>query len=286
MSKPVWLEVALNGAWSRARQPLMPVAVADIVAEGVACAEAGAAVIHLHAYDQQTGNPCEDADIYTRVIEGIRAKCDAIVYPTIGFSANDPEAPGRYGPLEVLAERGLLEWIPIDPGSLNINRYDGIAAGLPGRYYLNSDGHIKRGLALATSCGAVPTYAVYEAGFIRLGAALTATVPGVKTPVYRFMFTGDRAWGFPPEAYALDAYRRLLRAEAGDVPWMIAGHGVDLRKLIPITVGGGGHVRVGLEDAPWGTELGNIDWVKSAVALIEASGGRMANATEIRASLG
>ena len=117
---------------------------------------------------------------------------------------------------------------------------------------------------------------------IGAGVALTASTPGSRTPLYRFMFTSGRAWGFPAQEYALAAYRALLQGEAAAAPWMIAGHEVDLRQLIPATVASGGHVRVGLEDAPYGTELRNIDWVESAVAAIEKSGGTPATASEIR----
>jgi len=74
-----WLEVALNGPWGRRRQPRIPVAVDDIVEEAVACADAGAAIVHAHAYDESTGKPKEDADIYSRIIEGIRRRADVIV---------------------------------------------------------------------------------------------------------------------------------------------------------------------------------------------------------------
>ena len=47
----VWIEAALNGPWSRALQPGIPDTIEAIVAEGIACAEAGAAIIHTHAYD-------------------------------------------------------------------------------------------------------------------------------------------------------------------------------------------------------------------------------------------
>jgi uncharacterized protein (DUF849 family) len=50
MSK-VWIEAALNGAWSRALQPGIPSTIEAIIAEGVACARAGASIIHTHAYD-------------------------------------------------------------------------------------------------------------------------------------------------------------------------------------------------------------------------------------------
>ena len=47
----VWIEVALNGAWSRALQPGIPDTIESIIAEGVACARAGATIVHTHAYD-------------------------------------------------------------------------------------------------------------------------------------------------------------------------------------------------------------------------------------------
>ena len=47
----VWIEAALNGAWSRKLQPGIPDTVEAIVAEGIACARAGATIIHAHAYD-------------------------------------------------------------------------------------------------------------------------------------------------------------------------------------------------------------------------------------------
>jgi len=48
--RKVWIEAALNGAWSRALQPGIPDTVEAIIAEDVACARAGAAIIHIYAY--------------------------------------------------------------------------------------------------------------------------------------------------------------------------------------------------------------------------------------------
>ena len=44
-----WIEAALNGPWSRGRQPGIPDTVEAIVAEGITCAAAGACIIHVHA---------------------------------------------------------------------------------------------------------------------------------------------------------------------------------------------------------------------------------------------
>jgi uncharacterized protein (DUF849 family) len=72
--EPVWLEVALNGPWSRDRQPGIPILADEIVAEAIACAQEGAAIIHFHPYDEQSGRQFDDYEIYAPIIEKIRAK--------------------------------------------------------------------------------------------------------------------------------------------------------------------------------------------------------------------
>ena len=74
--QPVWLEVALNGPWSRQRQPGIPVTADEIVNEALACAAEGASIIHLHAYDPITGRQRDDYDIYAPIMERIRSQSD------------------------------------------------------------------------------------------------------------------------------------------------------------------------------------------------------------------
>jgi 3-keto-5-aminohexanoate cleavage enzyme len=78
--RKVWIEAALNGAWTRALQPGIPDTVEAIIAEGVACARAGATIIHTHAYDG--GPQTFDWQVYARIIEGIRKQVDVPVYPS------------------------------------------------------------------------------------------------------------------------------------------------------------------------------------------------------------
>jgi 3-keto-5-aminohexanoate cleavage enzyme len=276
----IWLEVALNGPWGRRTQPGIPVTVAEIVAEGVDCARAGAAIIHVHPYDAQTGRQKDDADIYVAIIEGIRSRVDAIVYPTI------PSASGsgawRYDITAELARRGLLEWAAIDPGTINLARFDQIAADAEGSVYLNPVADIRAGLAHAERYGFHPSYACYEPGFVRLGAALRQRFPKAPGPIYRLMFSDDFTFGFPPQPYALDAYLALLRQAAPGAPVMISGLGVDVLPLIPAAVGHGVHVRVGLEDSPHGEALGNPALVERAAAAIVAQGRSLAGIAEVR----
>jgi 3-keto-5-aminohexanoate cleavage enzyme len=274
MAHRTWLEVALNGPWGRGRQPGIPVRVADIVAEGIACAREGAAIVHVHAYDESTGRQRDDADLYARIIEGIRAQADCIVYPTIPFGG-EHTAQSRYAAIEALGRRGLLECAVVDPGSVNIDAF----------VYLNPDDHIRHGLALAARYGFHPGYAIYEPGFLRLGAKL-AREAAAPQPIYRFMFSEGFAFGFPPAPYALEAYLRLLADAAPGSPWMVAGLAVDVLPLAGEAAARGGHVRVGLEDAPFGSARGNLDWVRAARREIEAAGGSLASAADVRAALG
>ena len=62
---------------------------------------------------------------------------------------------------------------------------------------------------------------------------------------------------------------------------MIGGLGVDILPLVPHAVAAGDHVRVGLEDAPFGSPRANRHWVESAVRAVDAAGGRPASAAEV-----
>jgi uncharacterized protein (DUF849 family) len=287
---PVWLEVALNGPWSRSKQPGIPLLADEIVADAIACAGEGASIIHFHAYDPASGRQRDDYEIYAPIIERIRARTDLICYGTLPFAgsvdAPNPLTPAqRFAAVDKLVRAGLVEWSVVDPGSTNIAHYADIAAGKEGFVYANPEAQIRYGLALAQTYRITPSYAIYEPGFMRLGAALHRAYAGAPTPIYRLMFSQQFAFGFPPTEWALDAYLKLLQVETPGAPWMVAGLGVEIEPLIDTAVARGGHVRVGLEDAPLGCEVGNRELVRRAQRRITAAGGKLASASEVRQAL-
>ena len=275
---PVWLEVALNGAAGPGFQPGIPVTPEAIIAEGIACAKAGAAIVHLHVYDP-AGKPCEDEAIYARVIEGIKAQCDAIVYPTLALTG---DIAARYAPIKQLAKRGLIEWGVVDPGSVNITHRSQLASGVDGLMYPNPDSHIKAGLALAESDGWRPAYAIYEPGFARLGAGLAACYPKLKTPIYRIMLSDNLLFGMRPSLAAIEFYAQHFALEAPDAPWMLSGLDADVERLVAPAIELGGHIRVGLEDAPFGSQQTNLQMVEQAVKTIQRSGRDLASPSQVR----
>jgi 3-keto-5-aminohexanoate cleavage enzyme len=289
--RKVWIEAALNGAWSRALQPGIPDTIEAIIAEGVACAKAGATIIHTHAYDGG-GPQTYDWQVYARIIEGIRTQVDVPVYPSyppiqttnIDGALEVAEASVRFAHIEALAARGLLEFAVIDPGSVNFTQLATTSKAKAAGTYMNPEAHVRHALDFAACHGFHPAFAIYEPGFTRAGAAL-ARAAGVKTPIYRFMFCETFAIGFPPKLYALEAHLALLKETAGSAPWMVAGMCADVIGLVGETVERGGHIRVGLEDSPLGTPRSNLALVEEAVRLVQDCGAEPATPAEMRQML-
>ena len=225
--RKVWIEVALNGAWSRALQPGIPATVAAIIAEGVACARAGAAIVHTHAYTDG-GAQTFDWQVYARIIEGIRAEVDVPVYPSypaIPNTAIGGEAAQRFAHIEALAARGLLEFCRDRSGQRQFHPGRHAGGGQARLHLPEPRSPCPPRARFAARNGFHPAFAIYEPGFTRAGAAL-ARAAGVKPPVYRFMFSEKFAFGFPPKPYALAAHLRLARGGSG-------GRTVDDRRGCP-----------------------------------------------------
>ena len=253
--RKTWLEVGLDG-----RDP------EALIADSVACAMAGAAIVQV---------PLLDVATYARVYEGIRGEIDTIVYP-LADAAQDPAMLGE------LARLGLLEWLPLAPGSVNLAGYDDLREDRPGRVLVNPEEKIREALGLARRHALHPAYAIHEPGFLRLGATLYWR-ESPPTPIYRLLFSADSTFSFPPEDYGLTAYLKLLDQVAPGAQWMAAGSRADILPLVPRVVGEGGHVRVGAADADGGKP--GPEWAELAAKAILDCGGELAPAREVRAAL-
>ncbi len=290
MTRPIFIEAALNGPWSQKRQPLMPVTVKNLISEGIACARAGASIIHIHVYDPATGLQFEDFDTYRAVIEGIRKYENVIVYPTLPLSGFEKTGktytPGaRFKTVKKLAQAKLLEWSVIDPGTTQINELDPKDADAVKFLYTNSEAEIRYGLKLASRYKFIPSFAIYEPGFLRLGAHLSAMTDGCPRPIYRLMFSDKFSFGFPPEETYLSAYTNLLKKTDPEALWMIAGLQVNLTEITRSCLINGGHIRTGLEDAPFHFQTGNVELVRKTAQFIIKENYEIGTATQLRQRL-
>jgi uncharacterized protein (DUF849 family) len=100
------------------------------------------------------------------------------------------------------------------------------------------------------------------------------------------MFSTTFAFGLPPTGWALDSCLRLLDASDPGAAWMVAGLGVELDELRDVAVARGGHLRVGLEDAPLGCPSSNAEMVAEASRAVAQAGRPLATASEIRRATG
>lgn len=151
--------------------------------------------------------------------------------------------------------------------------------------YINTNPALEIAARLAAEHQYHPAYACYEPGFVRHGALLHRRHPTMRVPIYRFMFSTGMTFSFPPQPWAVEAYVKLLEMTDPGAPWMVAGLAVDVLPLIPTVVALGGGVRVGLEDAPFGTQRSNLEMVEAAVNAIQKAGSEPATIADVRAEL-
>jgi uncharacterized protein (DUF849 family) len=82
---PVFLSCAITGGMSVPGQSsAIPVTPQEIVESAVEAHTAGAAIVHIHVREPETGRPVADLGLFKEVLKGIAERCDAIVQPTSG----------------------------------------------------------------------------------------------------------------------------------------------------------------------------------------------------------
>jgi uncharacterized protein (DUF849 family) len=85
MSRSVIVTCAVTGSiHTPSQSPYLPLTPEQIVEESVAAADAGAAVLHLHARNPADGSPTADPEVFMQFLPQIRARCDAIINITTG----------------------------------------------------------------------------------------------------------------------------------------------------------------------------------------------------------
>jgi uncharacterized protein (DUF849 family) len=89
MPEKVIISCAITGAiHTPSMSPHLPVTPEEIAAQSIAAAEAGAAIIHLHARDPETGEPTPDPAVFMRFLPVIKQSTDAVLNITTGGGFN------------------------------------------------------------------------------------------------------------------------------------------------------------------------------------------------------
>ncbi len=288
---PVLIEVALNGGTTRDRNPHVPISVDELVADAVACLDAGAQIIHQHddlgrggrlGGATPEGMAAASLAVYERVLE---RHPGALLYPTANW---DGDIEQRWGHHFVLAEKGVLRVAYVDPGSVNLGSPgpDGLPFSAFSFLYDNSPEAIRWKFEQCERLGLGPSMAIFEPGFLRaaLGWERAGRMPaGAFLKLY---FGAGLSFGLPPTAPSLEAYLAML--EGSELPWAVAVLGGDVvgSGMARLALERGGHLRVGLEDHAGSRRPGNLELLEEALALCAEVGRRPATQAEAATLLG
>ena len=287
--KKLIIEVRMNETARKDANPNVPYTPDEIVAEALACAEAGAAIVHFHGRDAD-GNETSDPEVYRQIVSGIREKSDVLIHPTLGqfFGGAGPDE--RMAHIKALAEMGLApDMAPLDTGSNNIDMFDWQAGEFvgDGAVYVNTGANLRYMAGRMREWGIRPQLCSWSIPNLRLaGAFLAAGL--VPAPAFvTLVLSGERGiMGHPATEAGLRAYLDNMPDEA--MEWSVLCGGREIFDLLPAILREGGHVSAGLGDTTYAS-LGqptNADVVRAIAAMAREHGREVATPEEARMMLG
>ncbi|WP_030560814.1 BKACE family enzyme [Streptomyces aureocirculatus] len=286
----VIITCALTGAGDTVRKsPHVPVTPEQIARNAVEAAEAGAAVVHIHVRDPETGAPSRDPRLYREVVERVRETgTDVVINLTAGMGGDlviDPDEPLTHLPGTDLV--GGLDRLPhvedllpdictLDCGSLNFG--DG------SNLYVSTPDMLRQGARRIQELGVRPELEIFDTGQLWFAKQLLAE--GLLDDPTVFQLCMGVPWGAPADPGVLQSMVNMLPEGA---QWASFALGRMQMPWVAQSVLLGGQVRVGLEDNLYlgrGNQATNAQLVERAVLIVESLGSRVASPDEARSKLG
>jgi uncharacterized protein (DUF849 family) len=287
----VFITCAVTGVGATTdRSELVPVTPLEIADAAVEAARAGAAIVHLHVRNPETGGPSRDAALYREVVERIRASdVDVVLNLTAGMGGDlvlggvesplPPSAEGTdlAGATERLAHVAELlpEICTLDCGTMNFAEGD---------YVMTNTPSMLRELARQVQAlGVRPEIEIFDTGHLVFAKQLVAEGL-VDEPVLLQLCMGI-PYGAPEDPGTLLALVNQLPPGCVFSAFAIGRMQLPYVALAPIV---GGNVRVGLEDNIWlerGVKATNGALVERAVTILEAMNVRVLGPGEVREKL-
>ncbi|MBP2294953.1 3-keto-5-aminohexanoate cleavage protein [Azospirillum rugosum] len=258
-SKKVIISCALTGSiHTPTMSDALPVTPDEIVEQGVGAAEAGAAILHLHARDPRTGQPTPDPAVFMQFLPRLKQSTDAVLNITTGGSLNMTVQERLAAPLQAQPEMCSLNM-----GSMNFGifplaeRYKDWKHDWEEPYLRSTDDFIFRNTFrdiayilehLGEGCGTRFEFECYDVGHL-YNLAHFVDRGLVKPPFFVQTIFGILG-GIGAEQRNLVFMRETAdRLFGKDYEWSVLAAG---RHQIPFTTMAavmGGNVRVGLEDS-------------------------------------
>jgi uncharacterized protein (DUF849 family) len=292
MNREVFITCAVTGSGAtQDRSHHVPRSPEQIAESAIKAAQAGAAVVHCHVRDPETGAPSRDVALYREVTERIRdSDTDVVLNLTAGMGGDivfggvekpmelNTEATDMVGATERMAH--ITECLPeictLDCGTMNFAEADYVMTNTPGMLVAMGQ--------MMTDLGVKPEIEAFDTGHLWYAKQLVAQ--GVlDSPALVQRCMGVK-WGAPDD---LNTFMAMVNNVPDDWTFSAFGLGRNQMAYVAASVLAGGHVRVGLEDNLWldkGVLAENHELVTRARGIIEGMGAQLIGPRDVREKLG
>ncbi|MEP1209988.1 MAG: 3-keto-5-aminohexanoate cleavage protein [Rhizobiaceae bacterium] len=290
MNREVFITCAITGSGStQDRSPHVPRSPEQIANSAIAAAKAGAAIVHCHVRDPDTGRPARDLKLYREVTDRIReSDTDVVLNLTAGMGGDlvfggveQPLPPAKGTDLVGATERvaHVAECRPeictLDCGTMNFAEADYVATNTPGT--LRAMG------AMMTELGVKPEIEAFDTGHLWFAKQLVEE--GILKPDALVQLCMGVPWGAPDD---LNTFMAMVNNVPADWNWSGFSLGRNQMPYVAAAVLAGGNVRVGLEDnlmLDRGVLATNEQLVERAVSIIENMGAKVVGPDVVRERL-
>lgn len=292
MNREVFITCAITGSGAtHERSRNVPRSPEEIATSAVEAAKSGAAIVHCHVREPDSGKPSRRLELYREVTDRIRSSgVDVILNLTAGMGG-DMVFGGVESPLPVnenltdmvgasVRMQHIKECQPeictLDCGTMNFDEADYVMTNTPGM--LRAMG------SMMTEMGVKPEIEAFDLGHLWFAKQLVEE--GVLIGKILVQLCMGVRWGAPND---LNSFMAMVNNVPDDWEWSAFSLGRDQMPYVAAATLAGGNVRVGLEDNLFldkGVLATNSQLVERAVGIIERMGARVLGPKETREKLG
>ena len=252
----VFCSCAITGGMSVPGQSAaIPVTPDEIVDSAVAASAAGAAIVHIHVRDPETGRPSADLGLFREVLTRIGERCDAIVQPTTGGGVGMTIDERARVVTELRPQMATFNCGSFNFGIFKVRPRPEMAPweveylqGTRDYVFRNTFADMARLAELFREAGAKPEYEVYDVGHL-YNLRHLADEGLVDLPLHLQFVLGVLGANAATLEQLVHMHRTATTLFGSDFTWSAAGVGYPAEfHLAAAALMMGGHVRVGLED--------------------------------------
>lgn len=255
--KKVFITTAITGAVHvPSMSDYLPIRTEDIIDEAVAAHKAGAAIVHLHARNPETGEPTGDPKLMKKIVDGVKERCDVVIGITtggaIGMSSEERLAAVPICNAELAScNAGSINFcFSSIADKINQPKFSWEIPFVKKTYtvpFSNTFQGIEDYIQIMQQHNTKPEFEVYDASMIS-NIQYFMMKGMLETPIY-IQFVLGVMGGLPATVdnllYLIRSAERLL---GDNFVWSCAAAGKDQFAITTTAMILGGNVRVGLED--------------------------------------